>query len=237
MAYGLAWLWNLDQHDEEKAKVHTMTIGAARPSDLDQLAVAAYLQGKGLMLDKVTKVSERLRQAAVAALGQDWLDSCYDGVVKSTHSKHLLEHNQMVWMYNCIKAWGMLGFCQDRFRTFINNHDKLDVSLATDDEKIDKIGRGGWGYTPGLVPEADWDYFADDLAGVPEKNRARIKEAYNFVIRYCSPKIEKKDEKAGEGKGGDEKKEECQDLEIPSEYLTSFEMKPWKDYPDRTYPY
>lgn len=234
MTYGLAWLWNLDKHDAEKAEVHTMTIGAARPSDLDQVAVAAYMQGQGIMIEKVTKVAERLHHAQVDALGQDWLDSCYVGTVKSHHSKYLVEHNQVVWMYNCLRAWGMLDFCKDRFRTFVNNQKSDDPSLPTHDERIDKIGRGGWGFTPGIVPEATCDYFLDDLSCVPEKNRARMKEAYEFVVQYCSPTPENKDD--GENKSREDKAA-TQALEIPNEYLTSYEMKVWPDYPDRKYPY
>mmetsp|Transcript_35452 Transcript_35452/g.85786 ORF Transcript_35452/g.85786 Transcript_35452/m.85786 type:complete len:605 (-) Transcript_35452:81-1895(-) len=233
MAFGLSWLWNLDKHDEEKADAHTMTIGAARPSDLDQVAVAAYLQGQGVMMEKVTNISGRLLKAQVEALGQDWLDSCYEGTVKAHRSKYLVEHNQVVWIYNCIKAWGMLEFSRDRFRTFVNNQEKYDPNLPTDDERIDKIGRGGWGFTPGITPDATKDYFVDDLSGVPEKNRTRMKEVYEFISRYCTPEPNKEKE----GNKSDEQGAAPAPVEIPNEYLTSYEMKVWPDYPDRKYPY
>ena len=230
MTYGLGWLWTLHEHDPHKAEVHTMTIGAARPSDLDQVAVAAHLHSKGEMLAIVKTVSERLKAAQVEALGQDWLESCFKGVIKSTHSKYLVEHNQIVWLYNCLKAWGMLEFCKDRFQSFVLNQNNSDSTLASIDENIDKIGRRGWGFTPGLVPNIEQDYFADDLAAVPEKNRARLKEAYEFVVKWCSPKPEQKCQ-PGETKELDE------EMIIPKEYQTSLTMKPWKDFPDRTYPY
>jgi hypothetical protein len=223
MAYGLAWLWNLEKMDAEKAVVHTLTVGAARSVDLDQCAVAAYLHGQGKMLPRVKIIADRLRKAQVDALGEDWIDSCYQGVVKSNKSKYMVEHTQTIWMYNCIKAWGMYEFAKNRYGTLINNRKKYDPSLSID-ENIDKIGRGGWGFMPGLSPEAGKDYFVDDLAEVPEKNRAGVKEAYEFVAKWCTPKDDK----------SDEKKEEK--LVLPKEWETSFEMKPWKDFPDRPYP-
>lgn len=215
-----------------------MTIGAARPSDLDQLAVAAYLQGKDELYPTVVAVSKRMQQAQIDALGQDWLDSCYDGTIKAKDSKYMVEHNQMIWMYNCIQAWGMLAFVKDRYNTFVNNTKKYD-ELLSHDENIDAIGRGGWGFTPGVVPEAGKDYFVDDLAGVPEKNRARVKAAYEFVMRYCAPKPPAEEKKEStENKNGDEpKREMLVDPPILAGYQTSYELKPWKDYPDRAYPY
>jgi hypothetical protein len=221
MAYGSAWLWNLEEIDEEKAAAHTFSVGAARAVDLDQCAVAAYLQGKGELFSKVKVVSDRLQKAKVDALGQEWIDSCFEGIVKSNKSQHLVEHNQIIWMYNCIKAWGMHGFAKDRYSSLCNNRKKYDDSLP-DDENIDTIGRNGWGFVPGLNPEAGKNYFADDLAGVPEKNRARVKEAYEFVIKWCTPK--------------DEKAEEKDEFVPPKEWETDVDMRPWKDFPDRPYP-
>jgi hypothetical protein len=230
MTYGSAWLWNLEEIDEEKAAVHTFSVGAARSVDLDQCAVAAYLQGKKELLPKVKAVSNRLEKAKVDALGQDWIDSCYQGIVKSNKSKYMVEHTQTIWLYNCIKAWGLHSFAKDRYKTLVNNRKKYDPSLSID-ENIDKIGRMGWGYMPGLDPEADKDYFADDLSAVPEKNHARVKEAYDFVRKWCTPEDGK-----SEGKAQKDEKSEEMELVPPKEWETCFEMKPWKDFPDRPYP-
>lgn len=204
-----------------------MTIGAARPSDLDQVAVAAHLHRTRDLLSVVKKVSTRLKAAQVESLGQDWLDSCYEGVVKSHDSKYLVEHTQVIWLYNCLKAWGMLAFCKDRFQTFVGNQKNSDPTLASNDENIDKIGRQGWGFTPGLIPEVDKEYFLDDLAGVPERNRVRVTEAYEFVVKWCSPIPDAGKTESSEGG----------ESEVPKEYRTSLVMKPWNDYPERKYPY
>jgi hypothetical protein len=112
----------------------------------------------------------------------------------------------------------------------VNNRKKYDPSVSID-ENIDNIGRRGWGYMPGLDPEADKDYFADDLSGVPERNRPRVKEAYEFVRKWCTPEPVTSEDT-------NEKKETLDELKLvpPKEWECVFEMKPWKDFPDRPYP-
>jgi hypothetical protein len=232
MYYGPAWCWNLDKIDPEQAVVHTFSVGVARPVDLDQFAVAAYLQGKNKLLPKVNIIAERLRKAQIEALGDDWLSSCYEGIVKSNKSKYMVEHTQTIWLYNLIKAWGMYDFAKDRYRTLVNNRKKYDPALSID-ENIDKIGRGGWGYMPGLDPEPDKDYFVDDLSGVPEKNRSGVKEAYEFVRKWCTPEPEKT---ADSNVEKEETENSAMKLIPPKEWECGFEMKPWKDFPDRPYP-
>jgi hypothetical protein len=226
-SHGLGWLWNLEEFDAEQAPAHTVQIGFARPVDLDQCVVPAYLQGKGELLPRVKAADARLRQAQVDALGEDWIKTCYDGIIKSDKSKYLVEHTQTIWVYNCMMAWGMHQFAKDRYNMLVQNNQKYDPSLGTE-EAIDKIGRSGWGFTPGLPPDPEKDYFVDDLAGVPEKNRARVKEAYALVKKWCTPDNPKKE------KSEEEKKEEKP--VPPKEWETAFDLKPWKDFPDRPYP-
>lgn len=215
MAYGAAAMWNLHEMDAEKASVHTFSVGAARPADLDQFAVAAYLQGKGELLSKTKAIKARLDKAMIDTLGQDWVDTCYQGLVPCTKSKYGIQHNQMISFYNNINAWGLHQYSKDRFKTFEDSSKKADPALSLQ-ENIEKIGLISWGYMPGFLPEVGKDYFVDDLAGVPEKNRARVKEAYEFVHKWCNS-----------GKGGEAP---------PKEWATAYEMKPWKDFPERPYP-
>lgn len=212
IAYGSAAMWNLHEMDAEKAPVHTFSVGAARSVDLDQFAVAAYLQGKGELLSKTKAIKARMEKAVIDTLGQDWVDTCSQGLVPCTKSNYGIQHNQMIHLYNIINAWGLHGYSKDRFKAFENNSKKSDPALSLQ-ENIEKVGLISWGYMPGFQPEVGKDYFVDDLAGVPEKNRARVKEAYEFVHKWCNS-----------GEDGDAP---------PKEWTTAYEMKPWKDFPDR----
>ena len=213
MAYASGWLWNHDKLIDGEIPIHTFSVGAARAADLDQPAVAAYLQGKGQLLPKVQRISERLHQAKVDALGQDWVDTHHVGLIKWDQSKYLIEHTQIIWLYNCIKAFGLLQMCRDRFGNFTTSKSKWDDKKSVE-ENIDNRPRAAWGFMPGLPPESGKDYFVDDLSGVPESNRERIRQAYEFVLKWCP-------------------KDSANTESPPKEWETAYEMKPWKDFPDR----
>ncbi len=115
--FGSLWLWAHEELDEESAPIHTFTVGAARPSDLDEPAVAAYLwkTKKEEMLNKVRAVVKKLDKAQVDALGEDWVKSWYEGVpnCKSENDSYMLA--QIVSLYNQIKAFGLLDYGKDRY--------------------------------------------------------------------------------------------------------------------------
>jgi len=100
--YGSLWLLNHDELDEENAPIHTIVCGAARPSDLDEPAVAAYLHAtkKPEMLEKVRNVAKRLHDAEKNALGEDWVESWYEGVPNCLTTNDEYNFGQMVWLHN-----------------------------------------------------------------------------------------------------------------------------------------
>jgi uncharacterized protein len=220
MAFGSAWLWN--HANMEGSPVHTIVVGAARPADLDQAAVAAYLQGAqpGATLAKVQVVTARLEKAKEDALTKEWLATCYQGVPKSNVSKYTVEHNQIIWCYNNIKAFGMLQFARDRYGSLEGNRAKWDKE-KTPLENIEILKNSGWGYVPGLSLEEGVDY-SDDFEGVPEVNKAMVLEAEAFVHKWCKkPKPTESNE------------EESKVEESPFDWQTAYAMKPWVDFPDR----
>ena len=220
IAFGTAWLWTHDQH--EGSPIHTTVCGAARPADLDQGAVAAYQlsQDSDKFRAKVQVVTARLEQAKLDALGQEWLDTCYDGIPKSHESKFAVEHNQILWCYNLIKAFGMHAFAKDRYGSLQGNRSKWDKSLPLNDA-IDKVGRIGWGYVPGLSLDPDEDY-SEDFLNVPSANDAKVKEAEAFVQKWCQT--------PSAPKSGETKLDQDSP---PVEWQDAYMMKPWVDFPDR----
>ena len=120
--FGSLWLWAHEELDEEKAPIHTFTVGAARPSDLDEPAVAAYLfkTRKETMLSKVKAVVKKLDDAQVEALGEDWVKTWYEGVPNCLTENDKFNFGQIVSLYNLIKSFGMLGYAKDRYGKFVS---------------------------------------------------------------------------------------------------------------------
>jgi hypothetical protein len=201
---------------------------------LDLPAFAAYLQGSvpERMLSQVQSVTARLEQAKEDALGKEWLETCYTGILKSNQSKYCVEHNQIIWMYNNIQAFGLLEFAKNRYGSLESNLEKWDKSKSKEENIAKNLA--GWGFVPGLPNEEGVDY-SDDFQGVPEENMKRILEAEEFVRFWCSkPKDEKQDEKkdADDGEASSEPKEASPPVP-PPEWTTAYDMRVWPDFPDR----
>jgi hypothetical protein len=239
---------------------HTYTVGAARPSDLDQPMVAAYLHATqpDLVLTKVKAVTARLDAAKEAELGKEWLCSWYKGLPKNTESKHLIEHNQIVWIYNNIKAYGMYEFGKARYNSLEKNNMKWD-ERKSDEENINVVGKNSWGFVPGRPLKRVMgvvDYTKDDLVNVPESNKKRVVEAEEFVYHWCRDRaLDKTSDESDRKKDGtkgfirrtvasalkgssstsDDKTDGTDEpLEsIPEEWHTAYDLRTWPDFPDQ----
>jgi hypothetical protein len=275
MTFQSLWLWNhhrlygnfsTTQNDDQiQPHMHTYTVGAARPSDLDQPMMAAYLHATqpDMVQTKLKAVTARLDAAKEAALGNKWLATWYQGLPKNTESKHLIEHNQIVWIYNNIQAYGLYEFGKARYNSFEKNNMKWDES-KTNEENIEVVGRNGWGFVPGRPLKRTMgsvDYTKDDLVNVPESNKKRIVEAEEFVYHWCRDRSldsdssdKKKDGTKGfirrtvanalkGGSTSDEKAENNGESSsmmlneplgpIHEEWQTAYDLRTWPDFPDQ----
>jgi predicted aldo/keto reductase-like oxidoreductase len=120
MLFGSMWLWAHQDMDEQNSPVHTFTVGAARASDLDEPAVAAYLfrTRKDEMLDKIKAVTKKLDDARIEALGEDWVKSWFEGVPNCLTEDDSYQLGQIVSFYNVVEAWGLLDYAKDRYGKF-----------------------------------------------------------------------------------------------------------------------
>ena len=141
----------------------------------------------------------------------------------------------------------MLPTC---FRSFEGNESKWDESKSVE-ENIKTIGKNPWGFVPGRALKPGVDY-SDDFANVPAENLERVKEAERFVYKWCHTKESADDspkDKANLLRQGQnlikrtlsakrsalipEGDEEEEDASTPDEWETSYDMRPWPDYPDQ----
>ena len=200
MTFKSWWLWNHHLIYDGFPQLHTYTVGAARPADLDQPAVAAYLHAKQPddVLVKTKNVTKRLDEAKEKALCKDWVATWWKGLPKSTGSQFLVEHNQIIWLYNSIKAFGLFEFGKARYHSFENNEAKWDESLSPEENIEKNIGKNPWGFVPGRPLKPNVDY-GKDLAKVPEENKQRVLEAEAFIYLWCRQDEETKQEDAAKG--------------------------------------
>jgi len=210
--YGSLWCFHLADLDEAQATAHTIVCGAARPSDLDEPAYAAYLYGskKEETLQKVKNVAARLRQAEIDTLGEEWVNTWHHGLPNCNGDDQIYAFGQMVWLHNIVKAWGLWEYAKDRYGTFDGNTKAFDPKLSNEENIKNRYRM--YGYMPGVAYDEGTDY-SEALAKVPESNKEKVLEAIRFIHKQCSTETDK--------------------VDIPDEWQTAYDMRPWTAFPER----
>ena len=99
-------------------QVHTLSIGAARPSDFE-----AHLEALPLLANPqptLQPILDRLQQAAIEALGEDWYHTWDHGLPSPDQTPGGLNIPIMLWLHNLVKAYDLIEFGQARYNLLGN---------------------------------------------------------------------------------------------------------------------
>jgi predicted aldo/keto reductase-like oxidoreductase len=94
--------------------VHTLSVGASCPQDLELHLQAVALQEEAPTL--LPPVLERLERARLEALGAPWLSSWKQGLPPWEQTPGHINLPVLLWLHNLLAAWDMEGYCRDRYR-------------------------------------------------------------------------------------------------------------------------
>jgi predicted aldo/keto reductase-like oxidoreductase len=194
--------------------IHTLVVGAARPTDFDEAANAARLfQTADRGAAKLALVQARLHQAAVDALGAEWLGSCYVGLPSCFDNELGIFYTHMIWLYNVVKAWGLLEFAKNRYQPLLGNRKKWQDD-ATWAKNMDIQG---WGYCPGvaLKPTPDPEQLKTALTTAGCPNSEKVVAALLEIHALLSP------DAAGKY------------VEPPAGCEDAFDLRPWTAWCER----
>ena len=138
-------------------EVHTLSLGAAKPSDFDEhLKVLPLLDRADSILPPIL---ERLEQEAIAVLGKDWVDNWKVGLPSYESTPGNVNIPVILWLRNLALAYDMTEYGQARYNLLTNaghwfpgakanNIERLDLdSCLTDSPYKSKI--------PSLLAETD----------------------------------------------------------------------------------
>lgn len=101
-----------------RPQVHTLSIGAARPSDFDE-----HLKTLPLLAEAdvhLAPVLERLEQQAQAVLGEDWLNHWREGLPTPEDTPGQVNIPVILWLRNLLLAYDMEEFAKARYNLLGN---------------------------------------------------------------------------------------------------------------------
>lgn len=96
-----------------RPEVHTLSIGAARPSDFDEhVAAAALLPRAGELLPPII---ERLRNAMLSTIGDTDPEAILAGIPEWQDAPAQLNLQMMLWLRNLALGWDLIEYGKMRF--------------------------------------------------------------------------------------------------------------------------
>jgi len=102
-------------------QVHTLSIGAARPSDFDEhLQTLPYLQSEEKTQATLTPILETLDQAMVKALGEDWVRTWSVGLPSQDQTPGNINIPKILWLYNLCQGFDLVNYAKMRYNLLGN---------------------------------------------------------------------------------------------------------------------
>ncbi|GAB4167443.1 MAG: aldo/keto reductase [Terrimicrobiaceae bacterium] len=98
--------------------VHTLSIGASRPSDFD-----AHIEALGLIdqaSDLVSRIDQKLHSALVETHGRDWVDHWQEGIPEWSAIPGEVNVWEILRLWTYAKALDMVGFAKMRYNLLGN---------------------------------------------------------------------------------------------------------------------
>lgn len=94
-------------------EVHTLSLGAAKPGDFDEhLKVLPLLERANEVLPPIL---QRLEEAAIAALGEDWVRTWHRGLPDQKETPGGLNLYTILWLRNLALAYDMVEYGKMRY--------------------------------------------------------------------------------------------------------------------------
>ena len=99
-------------------QVHTLSLGAARPTDFDEhLKVLPLLDQANTVLPPILK---RLEDAAIAALGREWVRTWKIGLPSPDQTPGQINVPIILWLHNLLEAFDMQEYAEARYNLLGN---------------------------------------------------------------------------------------------------------------------
>ena len=94
-------------------RVHTISVGASRPGDLDlHLEAVGQLDSAEAL---IAPIEDRLHAQALRALGEPWLMTWREGLPHWKDTPGGINLSVLLWLHNLMEAWDLESYAQARY--------------------------------------------------------------------------------------------------------------------------
>tara|TARA_B100000700_G_scaffold330676_1_gene458240 strand:+ start:2405 stop:3628 length:1224 start_codon:yes stop_codon:yes gene_type:complete len=94
-------------------RVHTISVGLSRISDLDLHLEAVNLIDRAD--EFIPLIQKKLLSKAKLSLGENWINTCYKGLPSWDKTPGHMNLPILLWLHNLLIAWDMESFAKDRY--------------------------------------------------------------------------------------------------------------------------
>ena len=116
-------------------QVHTLSLGAARPSDFDEHLKTLSLLDKAPSL--LMPIIDNLEQAAIAKLGKNWFKTWRQGLPQHHQTPGDINIPIILWLRNLAIAYDMTEYAQARYNLLENGGDWFPGATAKNAAQYD----------------------------------------------------------------------------------------------------
>ncbi len=141
-------------------QIHTLSVGVAHPQDFDEhLKTLELLDRAGEILPPIL---QRLEQAAIDALGEDWVKTWHIGLPAMHETPGSLNIPVILWLRNLAIAYDMVEFARVRYNL---------------------LGQASHWFPGARLDQVDWDALRPCLSRSPHADRipSLLQEAHQLL--------------------------------------------------------
>lgn len=99
-------------------EVHTLSVGAARPTDFDEHLKTLPLLDQAA--EHLAPIQAHLETEAIRVLGESWYRTWHDGLAASENQPEQVAIRTILWLWNLTTAYDMKEFAQGRYNLLEN---------------------------------------------------------------------------------------------------------------------
>jgi uncharacterized protein len=148
-------------------QIHTLSVGAAKPSDFDEHLKTLPLLARAAEL--LPPIIDRLERAAVEKLGTEWVNTWKEGLPAHTDTPGDINMHTILWLRNLAIAYDMVEYGKMRYNLLENGGHWFPGAKATNVKELDFSACLAHSPHAATIPDLLWD--ADRLLGGVEVKR------------------------------------------------------------------